>query len=173
MATASIALQQWNAEYYETMAAAAKAQLAVYSGAWYVRLLMDFRKVAHEYETLVHGLAQLEASPSSILLQEEARDIPQSLRLLFRKGCVVLESADRKGLTRNWLMAQQITRINDLNQRVSGFADRYEAAQQKLATVVPAGDIGTFRDSFDAYRNCGPVSDAATEDDVKAGILHF
>jgi hypothetical protein len=175
MATASVALDQWNAEYYETMAAALRARLAVQSGANHLFLAAKFRTIAKDFNALINLLSEFEARPSEILLDEQAREIPQRLRILFRKTCDVLEAAEQRKLTQTWLMRDAIDRINNLNQQLAGFADRFEAAQQKLRTFVPKEQVQGYFESLRAYKECELASDVATEDDVKRNdvALHF
>jgi hypothetical protein len=171
MATAAIALDQWNAEYYETMAAAARVRLAVLSGANHLRLASRFRSVANDFDELLRLLTDFETLPSTVLLEERAQEIPGMLRALFRKACGVLEAAESKGLTRNWLMAGHIKRINLANQRIAEFADRFEAAQKKLRTYVPPEQTQAYTESIRAYKDCDLTSDVADSEDVKSDGL--
>jgi len=176
MAAAAIALDQWNAEYYETMAAASRVRLAIQSGANHLRLAHNFRSVAGDFDALLVLLRQFDTtSPSTVLLEEQSREIPSMLRTLFRKTCSMLEACERKGLTTNWLMATNITRINFANQQIAEFADRFESAQKKLQTYVPHEQTAAYLESIRAYKEADLSSDIADDDDVKSkGLaLHF
>jgi hypothetical protein len=175
MATAAITLEQWNAEYYKAMAATARVRLAVQSGMHRVRLGFKFWDVKKDFETLVHLLSLLETQPSTVLLHEQAREIPKLLRMLFRKTCDVLEAAARAGIARNWPIREEVSRLNQLNQEVAGFADRFEMAQQKLRTLVPHDQVPFYNESVRAYNECELSSDVATDEDLKHRdvALHF
>jgi hypothetical protein len=175
MATAAIAMDQWNAEYYETMAAASRVRLAVQTGANHLRLARKFHSVANDFEELLRLLARLETLPSTVLLEDRAQEIPEMLRALFRKACGVLEAAETKGLTRNWLMGGNIRRVNLANQKIAEFADRFETAQKRLRTYVPHEQTQAYLESIRAYKDCDLVSDVAGDEDVKSDglALHF
>jgi len=176
MATATIALAEWNAEYYETMAAATRVWVAVQSGANHLRLAHSFRSVANDFDTLLTLLREFDTtSPSTVLLEEQSCEIPGKIRTLFRKTCALLESCESRGLNRSWLMADFIARVNLANQEIAVFADRFETAQRKLQTYVPRERTAEYLESIRAYKDSELSSDVAGDDDVKSkGLaLHF
>src|SRR5437764_9861026 len=90
MATHALALTQCSAEYYETMAATAKVRLAIERGALQAKLIRPIYAMSRDFKELLDSLEKLEAYPSSILLEEEAKNIPEALRNLFRRTCDVM-----------------------------------------------------------------------------------
>ena len=167
---------EWQVEYHETMAATGKVRLAVARGVNILnlaRIAIDLKVAVGLTGTLVVLLKRLEASPSSVLLEGEAQSIPPSLRKLFQATCGMLEQATAKGLDDNWLTKGSLTRIDQLNQQICGFADRFEDAVRMLSTRVTQQEVEAYRASLEAYANCEPASDAPDEADVKSGLLHF
>lgn len=181
MATAAIALNTWSIEYYETMAAAERARLDVtrvnvtkkFGLRGKFALVRPFRDFTRLTEHLVSRLAKLETYPSSFLLEEDAANIPRSLRELFRSMCDLLQKAETEGLQRSFLLKSSIEQMGRLSQEVIGFAVRYEEAQIKLRSRVPADEVQAYGDALEAYRNCDLKSEQATDDDVKTKLLNF
>lgn len=177
-----MALTTWSVEYHETMAATERARLNVeraHSIPGIVRALgecilwMPFHRVTRDLEKLVSLLQQMETYPSQILLEEDALKIPQSLRELFQKICVVIQQTKNLELHDGFILTRYIGKLEDLGRQISEFASRYEDAQNKLRSRVAAEDVQSYKDSFAAYGNCAPTPEQATDDDVKTGLLRF
>jgi hypothetical protein len=183
MATAVISWSTWSVEYYETMAAAERARLKVaeaqrglpagvrlFAG---VILWSPFRRVVRDTERLVECLTKLEALPSSVLVQDDLKKIPVSLRDLFRKMCEVIQISEALDLHKTRMLGTSISRLGELSQQVSGFADRYEDAQRKILSRVSNDEAVHYKDAFEAYEHCEPAAEQATDEDVKRELLHF
>ncbi|MBV9888863.1 MAG: hypothetical protein JO119_20155 [Acidobacteria bacterium] len=179
MATAVVTLDAWSIEYHETMAAAERARQDVEK--WQeraVRLVAEvflywpFAKVTGDTEKLIGLLEKLESYPSSIFLEDRAASIPASLHELFRTMCVVIQEAEECGL-HNGMLKKNINKLRNMSQQVNGFALRFEDAQIKLVSRVPADQVAAYQDSFAAYRNASLVAEDAAEDDDKSELLHF
>jgi hypothetical protein len=179
MATAVVTLRAWSIEYHETMAAAERTRQDVEK--WHERavrfvaeafLYRPFGKVANDIEKLIGLLDQLESYPSSILLDERAATIPASLHDLFRTMCGVIAAAERCGFHKG-MLKNRVNKLKQLSQQISGFAIRFEDAQQKLRSRVPDADVKAYQESFAAYRSTKLVTDEATEDDERSELLHF
>jgi hypothetical protein len=172
MATACIALDQWTAEYHVAMAAAveAKIRITIVSKAISFQMAIPIWKVAKEFDAVVTQLEKLESLPASAL---QAGDIPASLRKLFRATCEMLQSADAKGLDRNLLTRDGISRIAKNNQEIAGYADRFEDSLNKLSTFVEPAEVDAYRDSIAAYRSCPPATDEVSDEDVRTKVLNF
>ncbi len=179
MTTAVMTLDAWSIEYHETMAAAERARQDVEK--WQERALRfaaevflywPFAKVTKDTGKLIGLLEMLESYPSSILLEERAASIPASLHDLFRAMCNVIQEAEEHGLNKG-ILKKNISKLRQMSQQINGFALRFEDAQRKLNSRVPADQIGAYQDSFAAYRNATLVTEDATEDDAKSELLHF
>jgi hypothetical protein len=179
MATAVVTLDAWSIEYHETMAAAERARQDVEK--WQERALRfaaevflywPFKKVTGDTEKLIGLLETLESYPSSIFLEERAASIPASLHELFRAMCNVIQQAEDCGLHRG-ILKKNINKLKQMSQQVNGFALRFEDAQRKLASRVPADQVQAYQDSFAAYRNASLCPEDASEDDEKSELLHF
>jgi hypothetical protein len=179
MATAVMTLDAWSIEYHETMAAAERARQNVEK--WQERALRfaaevflywPFAKVTGDTEKLIGLLETLESYPSAILLEERAAGIPVSLHELFRAMCNVIQQAEDCGLNRG-MLKKNINKLRQMSQQINGFAARFKDAQDKLRSRVLPEQAGAYQDSFAAYAVGAPVSDEATEHDVKHEILHF
>jgi hypothetical protein len=183
MATAVLSLNTWSVEYYETMAAAERARLKITQAQRRVPsgvrlfasvvLFPSFRTVVHETEKLVACLSQLEAVPSSVLLEEDVGRIPESLRDLFQKMCGVIQKSEALGLHESLFLGTTICQLGGLSQQISGFADRFEDAQKKLRSRVSADEATQYKEAFEAYEGCEPAPEQATDEDVKRQLLHF
>ena len=160
------------------MAAAEKARLTIVS-AQQVGLLRDCAdnfvgsiSCSHaQTEKLISLLEVLETYPSAHLLEEDAASMPQSLHELFRKMCSVIELSEEKGLHEGFILKHYIPHLGNLTQQINGFAMRFEDAQNKLRTRVPADAVPQYQESFAAYGNCEPAVEESTEDDVKSSHL--
>lgn len=180
LATAVVTLNTWSFEFHQTMAAAEKARLTItkaqnsaYRVIAQTVLYVPFRVVTRETQKLIGLLEYLETCPSSILLEEEAASIPQSLHELFRKMCIVIQLSEEKGLHEGFILKHYIPRLSDLTQQINGFASRFEDAQNKLRSRVPAEAVPQYQEIFAAYGNCAPIVEECTEDDVKSNLLRF
>jgi len=172
----------WSVEYHETMAAAERTRLKIveaqrvpagvrlFAG---VILWWPFRTVVHETEKLVTCLNRLEALPSSVLVDGNVKKIPASLRELFRTMCEVIQLSEELELHETRVLGASINRLAELSQQISGFADRYEDSQKKVLSRVSSEEAVHYRDSFEAYGNCQPITEHATDEDVKRELLHF
>jgi hypothetical protein len=134
-------------------------------------LYFPFRAVVRDTERLVVCLNKLEALPSSILLQDDLKKIPESLRDLFRKMCEVIQLSETLDLHKTHLVGGYISRLAGLSQQISGFADRYEDAQKKLQSRVSPDEAIHYKESFEAYGRCEPTTEQATDEDVKRELL--
>jgi hypothetical protein len=180
LATAVVTLNTWSFEFHQTMAAAEKARLTIvraqnsaYRVIAQTVLWAPFHVVIRETEKLVALLELVETYPSSILLEEDAAAMPQSLHELFRKMCIVIQLSEEKGLHEGFILKHYIPRLGNLTQQINGFAVRFEDAQNKLRSRVPADAVLQYQESFAAYGNCEPVAEESTEDDVKSNLLRF
>jgi len=183
MSTAVLTLNTWSLEYHETMVATERARLnvartqklpGVVSVIAQLALWHPFHAATRETEKLVSLLEKMETYPSSILLEEDAAKIPQSLHELFRKMCAVIQQIELVGLHNAFFLKKNVERLAELGQQISEFADRFEDAQKKLRSRIPAEQIQHYQESFAAYGNCGPTPEqAADDDDVKSELLHF
>jgi hypothetical protein len=174
MATHCLALDQWTAEYHLAMAAAAgaKLRLTLVSKGISIRLAIPVWKVAKDFQVLVSSLEELESLPAAVL-QAAPVDVPSSLRKLFRTTCEMLQSAESKGLDRNLLTRDSISRIAGYNQELAAYADRFEDSLQKLSVFSEGEEAESYKDSLAAYRGCGPVTDEARDEDVTPKVLNF
>jgi hypothetical protein len=191
VATNSMALTAWSVKYHKTMVAAEqtrlditratvtaeKVRLDVASGFGnflaQLALWFPFVLVTRITEKLISSLTELEALPSSILLEAEAEKIPDSLRDLFRKMCEVLQKSEADELHKTILLGSHIERLSRLSQEIISFADRFEDAQKKLRTCVCPEEAAHYRGTIEAYKSCKLTPDQATDDDLKSHLLHF
>src|SRR5205823_4336197 len=128
-------------------------------------LIRPIYAMSRDFKELLDSLEKLEAYPSSILLEEEAKNIPEALRNLFRRTCDVMNHVTplvEKPF--GFLFASASSRIVELNQLLVGFADRFEYAQLALRTRVSGNE---YRDSIMGYKNCTLEPDQAVEEDLK------
>lgn len=174
----------WNLEYYHTMAAAERARLNVAKTQRYavprtlrfvaeVFLVYPFYAVTRDTEKLVSLLEEFETFPASVLLQEDTEKMPEELHDLFKKMCAVIQKTEVVGLRNGRILRNSITKMAALSQQISGFAVRFEDAQNKLRSRVPAEQVPQYQESFAAYSVCAPTVDQATEEDVKRELLRF
>jgi hypothetical protein len=186
MSTAALTLNAWSLEYqsYKTIASAEHARLRVAKTqqlttpkvvrvAAQLLLWPAFHGVTSNLETLVKLLEKTETYPSSVLLADETVTIPSSLNDLFRKMCAVIQHVESVDLHDGFFLKRYIEEWRVLSQQINGFAVRYEDAQNKLRSRVPADQVPNYQDSFAAYGNCGPKPEQADDDDVKSELLHF
>jgi hypothetical protein len=182
MATAVISWNTWSVEYYETMAAAERTRLKIVEAQRVptgVRLFAGiilwwpFRTVVHETEKLVTCLNRLEALPSSVLVEDDVKKLPASLRDLFRTMCEVIQMSEELDLHKTRMLGANISRLAELSQQISGFADRYEDSQMKVLSRVSNDESAHYKESFEAYGHCEPTPEQATDEDVKRELLHF
>jgi len=137
-------------------------------------LVLPFYIVTHDTKKLVALLERMETFPSSVLLEEDALTIPQSLQELFKKMCTVIQKTEAIGLHDGLFLKKFVKQWADLSQQIHGFAVRYEDAQEKLVNRVPAEQVAAYQASFAAYANCRPkASQGVHEDDRDSELLHF
>lgn len=184
MSAVALALNVWSLEYYQTMAAAERARLNLaktqrYATPRYIRFLAEaflwypFVAVTRDTEKLVSLLEKFETYPASILLEEDVERMPQELHNLFKKMCVVIQQTEAVGLREGRLLKTNIAKLAELSRQISGFAGRFEDAQNKLRSRVPAEQVQHYQDSFAAYESCELVPEHATDDDKKSTLLRF
>jgi hypothetical protein len=186
MSTAALTLNAWSLEYqsYKTIASAEHARLQVAKNqhlstpkvvrvAAQLFLWPAFHAVTSNLEKLVELLEKMEACPSSVLLEDETVTIPSSLNDLFRKMCAVIQHIESADLHDGFFLKHYIDKWRVLSQQINGFAVRYEDAQNKLRSRVPADQVSNYQESFAAYGHCGPKPEQADDDDVKSELLHF
>jgi hypothetical protein len=182
MATATLTLNTWKVEYHETMAAAERAHSKTreFTAPTFIRhvagllLLAPFWRVNNETDKLISLLEKLESYPSAILLEEDARKIPDYLNELFKTMCVVIQETESLDLHEVPFLKKQVVRLRQLSQQINGFAVRYGDAQTKLLSRVPVEEVSHYQESFAAYGNCKPTTEQTTDDDdVKRDLLHF
>ncbi len=180
-------MNAWSLEYqsHKTMAAAEHARLKVaqtqqLTTPKVIRVIAElllwlpFHSVTRDTEKLVSLLEEMEKYPSSVLLEDDTVTIPQSLYELFKKMCAVILHTESVDLHEGFLLKGYIERLRDLSQQINGFAVRYEDAQNKLRSRVPADQVPAYQESFAAYGNCGPKPEQTVDDDdVKSELLHF
>jgi len=168
----------WGIEYHKTMVAAEKARRDVtMPKGWRVAaelfLWYPFHKVTTKSAGLVSLLEKFETLPSTVLLQEETKTIPQELNELFKTMCFVLQQTEAIGLSDGIVLKKYMGRLGAISQQINTFAVRFEDAQRKLLSRIPAEEVPAYRDSFEAYWGSNLKSSEATDDDVKVGQLHF
>lgn len=140
MARAATALNTWSIKYYETRAIAERAlfDLRTAKGArpgapfgqfWLAPL---FGVLNYFMKKILSRLTTLESQPSSVVLEGEGAKIPQLLRELFHITADVLQCAREEGLDKSFMLGRRFARLEELHERLIGFADRFEGAQQKL-----------------------------------------
>jgi hypothetical protein len=180
MATATLTLSSWRAEYYETMAAAERAQqrtLEVKPGlvghlAGLV-LFWPFRQVNNETEKLLSLLGKLESYPSAVLFAADGAKIPEALRELFKTMCDVIQGTESLSLHRTLFLKRQVVRLRALSQMINGYAVRFEDVQRKLSDRVPAERVANYQASFAAYADCRPKpSQGASDEDLDSEPFH-
>src|SRR4051812_14768879 len=126
MSTACIAIQEWNAEYYETMAVTTRARLAIetmsaatkatlHSALVQAKVARGLWKAANDFEELIQLLRNLETYPSAVLMDDHGRQIPPAIRDLFRLTCGLLQSSHTAGLMDNFLTRSSLMRIEKHN----------------------------------------------------------
>ena len=168
----------WGIEYHKTMVAAEKARRDVtMPKGWRVAaelfLWYPFHKVTTKSAGLVSLLEKFETLPSAVLLEEDTKMIPQGLHELFKTMCIVLQKTEALGLSDGIVLKKYTGRLGDLSQQINAFAVRFEDAQRKLMSRIPAEEVPVYRDSYEAYWGSTLKPSEATEDDVKVGQLHF
>jgi hypothetical protein len=180
MSTAAVALNTWSIEFHQTMVAAERARQDVEKVqerairfVAEVILWVPFHRVTNDTEKLIGLLEKLESYPSSILLEERAAGIPASLHELFRIMCDVIQEAKDCRLHNGYILKPYIDKLTKMSEQINSFAIRFEDAQNKLRSRVPAEDVVHFQESFAAYSNSGLVPDQADEEDVKRELLRF
>lgn len=171
----------WGIQYHQTMAAAETAHRDVVEKAQSdgrhllaeAILWLPFRAVTKKSAALVLLLEQFETLPSTVLLAEEAKTIPQGLHELFKTMCIVLQKTEALGLSDGILLKKYIRRLGEISQQINTFAVRFEDAQKKLLSRIPPEEVPAYRESFEAYWGADLKSSEATEEDVKVGQLRF
>jgi hypothetical protein len=184
MTTATLTMNDWNVEYYQTMKTTARARRKVvrsreHAAPHHVRFFAEvflwypFFAVTRDTTKLVSLLEEFEAYPSSVLLEEDVEKMPQELQNLFKNICRVIQLTEGAGLRDGLLLKYNITKLSGLTQQIKGYADRFADAQNKLRSRVDAEQVEQYRESFAAYGSCEPEPEQFTADDVKSTLLRF
>ena len=183
MSTAALTLNVWNVEYYQTMKTTERVRLTVartqgYAIPRHIRFLAEvvlwypFHAVTRDATKLVSLLEKFETCPASVLLEEDVEKMPQELQELFKKVCRVIRQTEVVGLRDGRLLKNNIDKLSELGQQISGYADRFADAQNKLRSRVPAEQVQHYQEAFAAYGNCEPAPEEFS-DDVKRPLLRF
>jgi hypothetical protein len=159
MAMAATALNTCSIKYYETRAIAERALFdfrtakgarpgAPFGQFW---LTLLFGVLNYFMEKLLTRLTTLETQPTSFLLEGEGAKIPQSLRELFHITADILQCAREEGLDKSFMLGRHFARLEELHERLIGFADRFEDAQQKLRSRMSPEEAGQHREALEGY----------------------
>jgi hypothetical protein len=101
----------------------------------------------HFMGKLLSRLTTLETQPSSFLLEGEGAKIPQSLRELFYITADVLQGAREEELRKSFMLGRRLVRLEELHERLIGFAGRFEDAQQKLRSRTSPEEAEQYREA--------------------------
>jgi hypothetical protein len=153
MARVATALNTWHIKYCETRAMAERVLFDMrtaknarpggpFSHFWLALMFGVLNQVAAK---LLSRLTILEAQPCWFLLQGTGAKLPESLGELFHTTADILQCASDEGLDKNFMLRRRIARLRGFHQRLIGFAERFEDAQQRLRSERSSEEAEQYR----------------------------
>lgn len=126
MSAAVVTLEQWSAGFHSTMAAAAKASIAIKRQATFLSIAKDFWDLSKTFKEFIRSLDP----PSGFTIASEEEDqfrvIIQGLRSVHTKTVDLLGLAARKGLSNRTFVSASISTVRKLNDEVLDIIESFE-----------------------------------------------
>ncbi len=124
--TATIAVEQWQIRFHETMAALLRAKEAFKKQFGLVGLLNGLWKSSRDLKSLTASLRTISEMPDGALPEGTLQSLIPQLRKLIGSIDDLMDTAKRRNLLNQTLTASPLNQIRDRGEYVADFLDTLE-----------------------------------------------